>query len=95
LPRGERISASRAAKGERGLWQRRFWEHTIQDEDDLRRHLDYLHFNPVKHGLVANVDDWQHSTFHAYVSRGVYPPNWGGSGDFGGGFGECFVESID
>jgi REP element-mobilizing transposase RayT len=57
LPRGECVSANRAAKGERGLWQRRFWEHTVQDEDDLRRLLDYLHFNPVKHGLVANVAD--------------------------------------
>jgi putative transposase len=75
-------------EGGRGLWQRRFWEHTVQDEDDLRRHLEYLYFNPVKHGLVANVTDWPHSTFHAYVSRGVYPPDWGGRGDFDGGFGE-------
>jgi putative transposase len=50
LPAGERISTSRAAKGERGIWQRRYWEHTLRDDDDFARHLDYIHFNPVKHG---------------------------------------------
>jgi putative transposase len=86
LPPGEQISASRAARGERGIWQRRFWEHTIQDEDDLRHHLDYVHWNPAKHGLVARVADWPHSTFHAYVQKGIYPLAWGGvnsEGDFG------------
>ncbi|MHC1697950.1 MAG: transposase [Geobacteraceae bacterium] len=88
MPRVERILASRALKGERGLWQWRFWKNTVQDEDDLRRHLDYLHYNPVKHGLVANVADWPHSTFHNHVSRGLYLPDWGGRGDSDGGFGE-------
>ena len=80
-PVGERVSASRAAKGERGIWQRRFWEHTIRDEEDLNRHLDYLHWNPVKHGLVARVIDWPHSTFRGYVERGWYPADWGGGED--------------
>lgn len=60
------------------IWQRRFWEHMIRDENDLRRHLDYLHFNPVKHGLVKCVKDWPYSTFHRFVKNGSYPPDWGG-----------------
>jgi putative transposase len=59
------------------IWQRRFWEHQIRDEDDLRKHLDYIHYNPVKHGLVVNVADWPYSTFHRFVRQGFYPPNWG------------------
>jgi putative transposase len=57
LPRGERISQSRSDKGERGIWQRRYWEHTLRDENDVARHVDYIHFNPVKHGYVARVKD--------------------------------------
>jgi putative transposase len=75
LPKGEQRSASRVAKGERGIWQRRFWEHTLRDDDDLRRHLDYIHFNPVKHGHVRNVIEWPYSSFHRYVRSGVYPSN--------------------
>jgi putative transposase len=78
LPLGERVSTGRATKGERGIWQRRFWEHTVRDDEDLQRHLDYIHFNPVKHKLVSRVSDWPHSTFHEYVRRGVYPPDWDG-----------------
>jgi len=78
IPSGEWVSGSRARKGERGIWQRRFWEHTIRDEDDLRRHLDYVHYNPVKHGLVQCAADWSHSTFHEYVKRGKYSRDWGG-----------------
>jgi putative transposase len=63
LPAGERISGSRAAKGERGIWQRRYWEHTVRDESDFERHVDYIHINPVKHGLVARVRDWPFSSF--------------------------------
>jgi putative transposase len=88
LPRAELLSASKTMKGERGIWQRRFWEHTIRDEEDFRRHLDYLHFNPVKHGLVKYVADWPHSTFHSYVQRGVYPIDWGGRAGSDGGFRE-------
>lgn len=88
LPTGEQTSNSRKAKGERGIWQRRFWEHTVQDEEDFRHHLDYLHFNPVKHGLVSRVAEWPHSTFHQYVQRGVYAPDWGGRCVLDGDLGE-------
>jgi putative transposase len=71
------ISPSREAKGERAVWQRRFWEHTIHDEKDFLDHLDYIHFNPVKHGLVKAARDWPHSTFQDWVERGVYEPWWG------------------
>jgi putative transposase len=82
LGKGEVISASRASKGERGIWQRRFWEHMLRDEDDFRRHMDYLHFNPVKHGHCAQVKDWPFSTFHRCVKDGIYTEDW--AGDFGG-----------
>lgn len=77
LEKGERISKSRAKRGERGLWQRRFWEHLIRNETDCQRHMDYIHWNPVKHGLVRCVKDWPHSSFHDYVRRGMYPVAWG------------------
>jgi len=79
VPPTERLSARRAAKGERGIWQRRFWEHAIRDDHDLRRHVEYIHYNPVKHGHVLRVADWPHSSFHRYVAAGAYPPDWGGS----------------
>lgn len=78
LPVTERRSRSRVERRERGVWQRRFWEHLIRDERDFRHHLDYLHFNPVKHGWVTRVADWPHSTFHRYVACGVYPADWAG-----------------
>ncbi len=78
LPRAERRSASRIGKGERGIWQRRFWEHAIRDEEDLRRHMDYIHYNPVKHGHCRRVVDWPYSTFHRYVASGVYALDWAG-----------------
>jgi putative transposase len=74
----EMISQSRAAKGERGIWQRRYWEHTIRDDDDLARHVDYIHINPVKHRLVARVRDWPYSSFHRMVRLGTYPEDWAG-----------------
>jgi putative transposase len=77
VEKGERISKSRQKRGERGLWQRRFWEHLIRDETDYRQHIDYIHWNPVKHGWVTSVKDWPHSSFHSYVARGIYPENWG------------------
>ena len=82
LPRTERLSQVRLHRGERGIWQRRYWEHAIRDEADLQAHMDYVHFNPVKHGLVKCVMDWPYSTFHRLVKRGVYPPDWAG-GDEG------------
>ena len=73
---GEPISASRKSQGERGIWQRRFWEHAIRDDRDYAAHFDYVHFNPVKHGLVSHVADWPYSTFHRCVTRGLYPADW-------------------
>lgn len=78
LPNGERLSASRSSKGERGIWQRRYWEHTLRDENDFARHMDYIHFNPVKHGHVARVKDWPYSSFHRMVRMSVYPEDWAG-----------------
>jgi putative transposase len=72
----ERRSSVRIARGERGLWQRRFWEHAIRDDGDYAAHVDYCHINPLKHGYVKRVADWPYSTFHRYVERGVYPLDW-------------------
>ncbi|GGO85058.1 transposase [Marinobacterium nitratireducens] len=68
--------SSREPCHERGIWQRRFWEHLVRDERDYRAHLDYVHINPVKHGLVTRVADWPYSTFHRYVAQGVYAKDW-------------------
>ncbi|MCQ8119765.1 REP-associated tyrosine transposase [Methylomonas rosea] len=76
--RGEKISNSRMLKNERGIWQRRFWEHRIKDDNDFARHVDYIHFNPVKHGHVAVVADWPYSSFHQFVNQGILPMDWGG-----------------
>jgi len=62
--------------GERSLWQRGYWEHTIRDDRDYTAHMDYIHFNPVKHGLVADPADWPYSTFRRCVAAGLYPPQW-------------------
>jgi putative transposase len=69
--------ARRAMRGEKAVWQRRFWEHLIRDERDFSAHLDYIHINPVKHGLVSAPHDWPHSTFLQWVSRGAYEASWG------------------
>jgi putative transposase len=69
-------AASKRTKREKGIWQRRFWEHQIRDEVDLERHFDYVHFNPVKHDLVERVADWPHSSFHRYVANGDLPATW-------------------
>lgn len=84
----QNVSVSRDKRREGGFWQRRFWEHLIRDEADFSRHLDYIHYNPAKHGYVANVCDWPYSTFHRYVRQGVYPMTWGGAVDESGSFGE-------
>lgn len=78
LPVTERRSRVRQKRGERGIWQRRFWEHLICNEADYRAHMDYVHINPVKHGLVRRVRDWPYSTFHRLVAQGVYPSDWAG-----------------
>ena len=72
------VSASRCRRHEKGVWQRRFFEHTCRDENDVKRLLDYIHVNPVKHKLVSQVRDWAWSSFHRYVKLGEYPPDWGG-----------------
>ena len=81
---GEARSASRVARGERGIWQRRFWEHSVRDERDYGAHMDYIHFNPVKHGLVGAPGDWPYSSFGRCVAAGVYPAGWAdGDGEEG------------
>jgi putative transposase len=77
LPVEERRSAYRASRRERGIWQRRYWEHLIRDPHDLRTHVDYVHFNPVKHGHAEMAAAWPHSSFRRWVERGVYPLDWG------------------
>ena len=88
LPAGETVSLTRGSKRERGIWQRRYWEHTIRNEADFTRHLDYIHFNPVRHWYVSRVRDWPYSSFHRWVRLGGYPQDWAGdntgeSGPFG------------
>ena len=77
----------RNRRGEYNLWQRRFWEHRIRNESDFNSHVNYIHFNPVKHGLVKEAMDWPFSSFHRYVRDGLLPPNWG-SGAMNFDFGE-------
>jgi putative transposase len=72
---------SHVKRREQAVWQRRYWEHTIFDEDDLNAHIDYIHINPLKHGLVKQVADWPWSSFHRYVRMGVYSADWGGNVD--------------
>ncbi len=89
LPASRTLAPSKITKREKGIWQRRFWEHQIRDDPDLQRHVDYVHFNPVKHGLVRQVKDWPHSSFYAWVKRGDLPEDWaGGGGGVDSGFGE-------
>ena len=79
LPKTERRSATRQRRGERGIWQRRYWDHLIRDDADFQAHMDYVHINPVKHSLTTRVADWPYSTFHRLVARGVYPADWAGT----------------
>jgi putative transposase len=83
------VALKRRPNGDLALWQSRFWEHTIRDEADFAGHVDYIHFNPVKHGLVRRVRDWPHSSFHRYVREGILPEDWAEDvGDRQGDFGE-------
>jgi putative transposase len=59
------------------VWQRRFWDHIIRDQRDMNSHIDYIHYNPVKHGYVHSPFEWKHSSIHEYKERGMYPPDWG------------------
>lgn len=72
-----KMTSSRQQKGEKAIWQRRFWEHQIRDDQDFVNHLEYIHHNPVHHGLVLAPKDWQYSSFHRYVKAGVYDLMWG------------------
>ena len=86
LDAGAKIS--RDQRGEYDLWQRRFWEHTIRDDADFQRCTDYIHYNPVKHGLVTSPADWRLSSLHRCIRGGVLPLDWGGDGAIEGDFGE-------
>lgn len=88
IPKGESVRASRVAKRERGLWQRRYWEHLVRDDLDLQSHVDYIHHNPVKHGYVQQAIDWPYSSIHRYVRMGWVDRSWGGRNEMGGDFGE-------
>ena len=86
----QNINASRRKRRELGLWQRRFWEHQIRNEDDFEQHVNYIHWNPVKHGYVKSVTDWPYSSFPRFVSRGIYPAHWASetASERGGDYGE-------
>ena len=73
----DRMTESKRKHRESTLWQRRFWEHQIQDEADFAHHIDYIHYNPVKHGVCQTVREWPFSTFHRLVALGTYPSDWG------------------
>ena len=83
LENTESVSDSRKRRGERGIWQRRYWEHLIRDDEDLATHIDYIHLNPVKHGYVKRAADWPHSSIHRFVSAGILPIDWAGQDDRG------------
>lgn len=74
-----KLTLRKNARGEYGIWQSRFWEHTIRDEQDMQRHIDYIHYNPVKHGYCQQVNEWQYSSFHHYVQCKKLAINWGGN----------------
>ena len=89
LNKVEPICEARRRKRERGIWQRRYWEHRIRDETDLARHVDYIHINPVKHGYVRAAVDWPYSSIHRYIRQGILPVNWAVDADgVESGFGE-------
>jgi putative transposase len=82
------LTNSMLKRQELGLWQRRFWEHLIRNDDDYARHMDYIHYNPVKHGYVSSPVDWPHSSFHKCVERSRYPAGWASGAEIYGEFGE-------
>ena len=77
VPKDESCSQSRKKRGERGIWQRRYWEHRIRDEKDFARHVEYIHYNPVKHGYVKRAVDWPFSSVHRLIAAGVVEADWG------------------
>ena len=72
-------NSARVKKREQAVWQHRYWEHLLRDENDYARHVEYIHYNPVKHGLVVSPIDWPNSSFHRHIKAGIYPPDWGRS----------------
>ena len=76
IPKGEQIRAANLRKGRREIWQMRFWEHLITDEQDLQRHMDYVHINPVKHGHARRASDWPYSSIHRYIHQGWFSQDW-------------------
>jgi len=78
IPKGEHVNPSRASKRERGIWQRRYWEHLIRDDNDYQAHINYIHYNPVKHGYVQQAVKWPYSSIHRYIKKGDISKNWGG-----------------
>jgi len=77
--RGAKVNPGLGRHHQRGVWQPRYWEHRIRDEEDWRRHCDYIHFNPIKHGHVEDLKGWPWSSFHRYVQQGVLDPDWPGA----------------
>ncbi|MBL4743191.1 MAG: transposase [Cycloclasticus sp.] len=77
IPKTEQINPSRIAKRERGIWQRRYWEHLIRDDRDYENHVNYIHYNPVKHGYVKKASDWPYSSIHRYIKNGAIKKDWG------------------
>jgi putative transposase len=88
LPPNQNRSASKLQKREKGIWQRRYWEHQIKNEADLEHHVHYIYYNPIKHGLVQGIADWPHSSFHRDVKRGLFPKDWMATGEPDGKYGE-------
>lgn len=82
------ITTANKLRRERGIWQKRFWEHKIRDQRDYNNHINYCYYNPVKHGYVSQVKDWKYSTFHRDVKRGLFTKKWASNKKFAGGFGE-------
>jgi putative transposase len=82
MPPTERRSRVRRSRGERGLWQRRYWEHLIRNDNDFHRHVEYCYINPVKHGYVSRACDWPYSSFHRDVREGLFPVDWAGDSAF-------------
>jgi putative transposase len=78
LPATETRTANQQRRNERGIWQRRYWEHLIRDDHDYQRHFDYIHYNPLKHGHVQRLIDWPYSSFHRAVQMGLYSNDWCG-----------------
>jgi len=77
LYREDLMKQSKKRRNESTIWQRRFWEHLIRDDQDMKNHMDYIHYNPVKHNMVKRVNEWPYSTFHRHCHNGIYSENWG------------------